>query len=79
LVIVVNQVGVKLPLRNGENQIEHSEWNQKCPGLLDSVGLAQREQQNHGKPPGNTAQGITDRAIDLDRGAVAGPKGAEIL
>jgi hypothetical protein len=79
LVIVEDQVGIKLPLRNGENQIEHREWGQQCPGLLDPVGLAQREQQDHDKPPGNTAQGITERAIDLDRGAVAGPKGADIL
>jgi hypothetical protein len=76
---VEDQVGVKLPLHNGENQIEHYERSQKCPSLLNPVGLAQQKHQDHDKPPGDTPQRIADRAIDLDRGAVAGSEGAEIL
>ena len=53
--------------------------NQQFPGLFDPVGLAQQEHQDHHKPPGNTAQGITDRAVDLHGGAVAGSERAELL
>jgi hypothetical protein len=55
-VIVVNQVGVKLSLSDGESEIDDDERYQQCPGCLEPVGLAQQKHEDKDKPSGNTAQ-----------------------
>jgi len=41
LVIVEDQVGVKLSLRDGERKIDHDGRDQQCPSRLEPIGLAQ--------------------------------------